>query len=156
MDNVQNMIETAKEAIPNIVPLPPSLESEASPHDLKARLEWGEPALTILDVRDRESFNKGHIMGAMSMPLDKLTETAQTIDRVRDIYLYGASEEETAQAATALRANGFTHVAQLMGGLKAWKDIAGSTEGTDEISSPGADAYNVVSRLAKHQEDQKK
>lgn len=156
MDNIENLVEKAKDALPNVTPTPPGLKAESSAHDLKARLEWGEPALTILDVRDRETFNKGHIMGAMPMPIDKLVETAKTIDSVRDIYVYGASDADTAQAATKLRDAGFRNVAQLKGGLEGWKAISGSTEGTEEISHPGADAYNVVSRIAQHQETQQK
>jgi rhodanese-related sulfurtransferase len=142
--------------MPKMTPTPPELKAESSAHDLKARLEWGEPALTILDVRDRESFNNGHIMGAMSMPLGKLAETAQTIDQERDIYVYGASDSDAVQAATKLREASFRNVAQLKGGLEGWKAIDGATEGIDENSPPGADAYNVVSRIAHHQQIQKK
>jgi rhodanese-related sulfurtransferase len=37
-------------------------------HDLKLRLEWGHPALTIIDVRDRHTYNQGHISGAIPIP----------------------------------------------------------------------------------------
>ena len=156
MENIQNTIKDAKEALPNVTPTPPGLKAESSAHDLKSRLEWGEPALTILDVRDRESFNRGHIKGAMPMPLDRLVDSAQSIDKVRDIYVYGATDEETTQAATNLQEAGFSNVAKLKGGLGAWKAIDGSTEGPEEVSPPGSDAYNVVSRLAHHQQVQKK
>lgn len=156
MENIQNTIKNAKEALPNITPTPPGLKAESSVQDLKSRLEWGEPALTILDVRDRESFNKGHIMGAMPMPLERLVNDAQSIDQVRDIYIYGATDEETVQAATKLKDAGFRNVAKLKGGLEAWKEIEGSTEGPEEIAHPGPEAYNVVSRLAHHQRIQQK
>lgn len=156
MENIQNAIKDAKESLPDLTPTPPGLKAESSVHDLKSRLEWGEPALTILDVRDRESFNRGHIVGAMPMPLDRLVDSAQSIDEVRDIYVYGATDDETSQAATKLKEAGFRNVAKLKGGLEAWKAIDGSTEGPEEISPPGADAYNVVSRLAHHQQTQKK
>ncbi|PSN12432.1 rhodanese-like domain-containing protein, partial [filamentous cyanobacterium CCP5] len=45
---------------------PPELSSKATVQDLKTRLDWGEPALTIIDVRDREAFNLLHIQGAIS------------------------------------------------------------------------------------------
>ncbi len=155
MENIQNTIQDAKNAMPKVTPTPPGLRAESSAHDLKSRLEWGEPALTILDVRDRDRFNEGHIMGAMPMPLAELVERAQSIDSVRDIYVYGATDEETAQAANKLREAGYQNVAALRGGLDAWKAISGSTEGTGEIVHPGADAYNVVSRVAQHQQSQK-
>lgn len=141
-----------------IIPPQPPIEAQSEAHVLKSRLEWGEPAFTILDVRDRNTFNEGHIMGAMPMPIDELVQRAvPSLDKSRDIYLYGANEEETAQAAQQSRSNGFEHVSQLKGGLAAWKAIGGPTEGIVESKTPpGADDYNVVDRLKNHQENQPK
>jgi rhodanese-related sulfurtransferase len=46
---------------------------------LKKRLDWGEPALTIIDVRDREAFNTSHITGAVSLPLSQLVTVRSLI-----------------------------------------------------------------------------
>lgn len=144
--------------VENIIPSQPPIESQSDAHVLKARLEWGEPALTILDVRDRNTFNNGHIMGAMPMPLDQLVDRAvASIAKVRDIYVYGANDEETAQAAQMLRQAGFEHVSELRGGLAAWKAIGGPTDGVIEAHEiPGPGAYNVVDRLKEHTETQEK
>jgi rhodanese-related sulfurtransferase len=141
-----------------IIPPQPPIEAQSDAHTLKTRLEWGEPAFTILDVRDRNTYNQGHIMGSMPMPVDELVDRAgASLDKSRDIYVYGASEEETAQAAQQLRSNGFEHVSQLKGGLAAWKAIGGPTEGIIESTTPpGADDYNVVARLQNHAENQAK
>lgn len=141
-----------------IIPPQPPIEAQSDAHTLKSRLEWGEPAFTILDVRDRRTYNEGHIMGAMPMPIDELVDRATaSLDRSRDIYVYGASDEETAQAAQQLRSSGFEHVSQLKGGLGAWKAIGGPTEGIIESKTPaGADDYNVVDRLKNHAENQPK
>jgi rhodanese-related sulfurtransferase len=155
MKSIPDMIEDAKNALPNITPTPAGLKAQSSAHDLKSRLEWGEPALTILDVRDREAFNKNHIMGAMFIPLDQLGEQAQsTIDAIRDIYVYANSDQETTQAADRLREIGFKNVAELKGGLAAWRAIAGPTEGVEEDAKPGPEAYNVVSRVTHHMKTQ--
>lgn len=157
MDSIPDSIEKAKAAIPDLTPTPPGLtQPQASVHDLKARLEWGEPALTILDVRDRASFNQGHIMGAMTMPMETLVEQAtSSLEPERNIYIYGESDAQSAEAANLLRQNGFVNVAELQGGLSAWKAIAGSTDGTEENVEPGPDAYNVVSRVQHHLQTQK-
>lgn len=141
-----------------IIPPQPPIEAQTDAHVLKSRLEWGEPAFTILDVRDRSTYNEGHIMGAMPMPADELVERAvASLDKSRDIYLYGTNEQDTAQAAQQLRSNGFEHVSQLKGGLAAWKAIGGPTEGIVESKTPpGADDYNVVDRLKNHQENLQK
>jgi rhodanese-related sulfurtransferase len=156
MSKVEDAIEKAKEALPNITPTPPGLKAESSVHDLKSRLEWGEPALTILDVRPRDVYNRGHIMGAMEFPMDKLVELAQkNLETKRDIYIYGASDEETSEVAKMLRQAGFINVAELKGGLEAWKAVGGSTEGIDETrAEPGANAYNVVTNVKNHFERQ--
>jgi len=141
-----------------IIPPQPPVEAQSDVHTLKSRLEWGEPAFTILDVRDRNTYNEGHIMGAMPMPIDELVQRAvHSIDKSRDIYVYGANEQESAQASQQLRSNGFEHVSQLKGGLGAWKAIGGPTEGIIESKTPpDAGEYNVVDRLKTHQEIQPK
>lgn len=156
LPDVQESIEAAKDKLPNLTPTPPDLKAQSSVHELKARLEWGEPGFTIIDVRDRNMFNDGHVMGAMSMATDELVDRAQSsLNHARDIYVYGETDEETAQAATKLREAGFQRVAELRGGLAAWKAIAAPTEGISEAQAPvGAEAYNVISQLQHHAETQ--
>lgn len=140
-----------------IAPQPP-IKPASDVNELKARLEWGEPAFTILDIRDRMTYNDSHIMGAMPMAMDELVERAKSsLAPSRDIYVYGETDEETAQAAAQLRAAGFEHVSELRGGLPAWKAIAGPTEGiVDSQEAPvGSQAYNVVSQLEHHADTQK-
>lgn len=156
-NKVANAIDNAKQAMPDVTPNPPGFKSQSSVHDLKSRLEWGEPALTILDVRDREAFNQGHITGAMSMPMDQLVDRANSsLERTRDIYVYGDTDDQSAQAASSLRGAGFQCVAELKGGLPAWKAAAGPTDGIAESQNPpGPEGYNVVSQMAHHAETQK-
>lgn len=141
-----------------IIPPQQPIAAQSDAHTLKSRLEWGEPAFTILDVRDRTTYNQGHILGAIPTPIDELVERAiSSLDKSRDIYVYGANEQETAEAAQQLRSNGFGHVSQLKGGLTGWKEIGGPTEGIVESRTPpGADDYNVVARLQNHQENLQK
>jgi rhodanese-related sulfurtransferase len=156
MKNVEGMIEDAKKSLPNVTPTPPGLKPSSSVYDLKSRLEWGEPGLTILDVRDREQFNKGRITGAESMPLEYLATRAQSaLHPIRDIYVYGESDQQTAEAASQLRGAGFVNVAELKGGLAAWKAAAGPTEGSEEQGghlTPAA--FNLFARLDHHRKTQ--
>ena len=102
--------------------IPASLQPKSRIYDLKQRLDWGEPALTIIDVRDRAAFNNSHITGATWIPLSELlAQAAATLEFVRDIYVYGATDAETATAAAQLRAAGYQNVAELLGGEPAWK-----------------------------------
>jgi rhodanese-related sulfurtransferase len=102
--------------------IPEAIQDRSNVESLKNRLDWGEPALTIVDVRDRTAFNTSHIMGAIAMPMQELvTQARASLELIRDIYVYGETEEQTAEAASQLRAAGFQHIAELVGGLAAWK-----------------------------------
>lgn len=114
-----------------------TVEPRSSVFHLKNRLDWGEPALTILDVRARAAFNRGHIMGAMSMPADELLARPLDLAKSRDIYVYATDDAEAAEAAAKLRSAGYGNVSVLQGGLAAWKVAEGAIEGDIASSSLG-------------------
>ncbi len=119
-----------------MIPIPAPLQSKSSVSDLKKRLDWGEPALTIIDVRSREAFNTSHITGATSIPMDQLVDKALVnFELVRDIYVYGTTDKETALAVNELKAAGYQNVAELVGGLKAWKAAGYPVEESTAIFS---------------------
>ncbi len=118
----------------NLIPIPAPLKAQSRPYDLKERLDWGEPALTIIDVRNREAFNISHISGAVSLPMNELVNRALVnFELTRDIYVYGSTQEQTALAATELRNAGYLNVAELIGGLAAWKAVDYPIEGNSAI-----------------------
>lgn len=107
-----------------LIPTPPPLRARSLVYDLKTRLDWGKPALTILDVRDRTLFNTSHILGALSMPMAELGQrAAASLPLSRDLYVYGETDEETAVAAHLLRTLGYKNVSELRGGMAAWKAV---------------------------------
>jgi rhodanese-related sulfurtransferase len=107
-----------------IIPTPPPFKEHSLVYDLKTRLDWGDPALTIIDARERSEFNFSHILGAIPMPLDELVARAPlSLEITRDIYIYGETDEETAEAAGKLRASGYQYVSELRGGVAAWKAV---------------------------------
>lgn len=105
-----------------LFPKPSPLRAVSRVYDLKERLDWGEPALTIIDVRDRQAFNERHVMGAISMPQVELLERArESLEFDRDLYIYAETDEESAVAADILRQAGYEKVSLLRGGVAAWK-----------------------------------
>ena len=107
-----------------MIPTPPPFKAKSLVFELKSRLDWGEPALTIIDARDRTEFNFRHIVGAIPMPLPELVNRAKSsLDNIRDIYIYGETDEETAIAASLLRDAGFQNVSELRGGVAAWRAL---------------------------------
>ena len=106
----------------NLFPKSRLMPAESRVYDLKARLDWGEPALTIIDVRDRALFNESHVMGAISMPIAEVVERAiASLEFERDIYVYADIDEEAKTVAERLRATGYEKVSVLRGGAAAWK-----------------------------------
>ncbi|MGL5080929.1 MAG: rhodanese-like domain-containing protein [Microcoleaceae cyanobacterium] len=111
-------------AIFNLIPVPEPMQAKSRAVDLKTRLDWGEPALTIIDVRDMKAFNACHIQGAISLPLETLVQRVMlTLEISRDIYLYGETIEESEDAAATLRGAGYINVSTLIGGLEGWKAL---------------------------------
>jgi rhodanese-related sulfurtransferase len=148
MADLHDIVEGVQDALSKLTPTPVILQEESTAYDLKTRLEWGEPALSIIDIRDREAFNQGRITGAVSMPMEQLEQMKSTLQPQHDIYIYGDTDERAHEAAQMLRASGFEAVTHIMGGLDAWHEIGGPTEGIEEDAAPPpANAYNVVSRL---------
>ncbi len=118
----------------NFIPIPAPLKAQSRVYDLKERLDWGEPALTIIDVRDRNLFNVSHISGAVSLPMNELVNRALVnFELTRDIYVYGSTQEQTALAAKELRNAGYLNVAEIIGGLGAWKAADYAIEGNSAI-----------------------
>ena len=154
-DVEENAVAGAKDAFKQQaeklpVPTPPAavVHHQATAHELKSRLNWGEPNLTILDVRDREAYDDCRILGALNTPLNILPDAADmTLQHKRDIYVYGESDEQSQMAAEKLRQAGFHQVAELQGGIQAWMEIGGSIDGSHVQFEPGPEAYNVFSRL---------
>ncbi|GAB4243144.1 MAG: rhodanese-like domain-containing protein [Elainellaceae cyanobacterium] len=104
------------------IPKSPLLTTRSRVYELKARLDWGEPALTIVDVRSRAEFAQSRISGAINLPPDQLVHQAlRSLEPIRDIYVYGDTDEEGALAATKLREAGYQNVSEIQGGLPAWK-----------------------------------
>lgn len=130
MVGLPNALNAAQEIAEELSPAPVIFKRISSAKALKRRLNWGKPDLTIIDVRDRRSFNEERITGAVLIDLDRLIQQVdQMLEVNRDIYLYGASEEDAINAAARLDRAGFQRVAILEGGLTAWKAVKGPTEG---------------------------
>lgn len=114
----------------NFIPMDEPIQNKSSVSSLKQRLDWGEPALTIIDVRPRELFNLVRIRGSIPMPMDEPAAlTLASLSSSRDIYVYAETDEQTAVAANKLRQAGYQNVSELIGGLTAWKKAKYPIEG---------------------------
>jgi rhodanese-related sulfurtransferase len=97
---------------------------------LKRMMEGGEH-FTLLDVRSRGDYDKEHIKGAESLPLDEIENRAQAVLKPeQDIIVYCDSFvcSASTSAAKLLARAGFKKVRDYKGGLREWKQAGLPTE----------------------------
>lgn len=74
----------------------------------------------IIDVREPNEFNNGHILGARNIPLSQLRMRKSEIRQDMPVYLYCQSGMRSAQAAGILKKLGHKDINHLKGGFKTW------------------------------------
>jgi rhodanese-related sulfurtransferase len=92
--------------------------------ELKARVEAGEDNLIVLDVRERDAYEGGHVPGARLLPRGQLElRVNQDLpDPTRRILTCCELGYISTLAASTLRDMGFLHAVALDGGMKAWRE----------------------------------
>ena len=79
-----------------------------------------QPNAILLDVRQPDEYEGGHIPGARSVPLQKLRDFSLEItDRDTPLYVYCLSGARSARAVRALLGVGYTDVTNL-GGINSY------------------------------------
>lgn len=86
---------------------------------LQNRLENEE--ITLLDVREVDEYEGGHIEGAVNAPLSSLNETELPYPKDEPIYVICRSGNRSAQAAQLLKERGYTEIYDVSGGMIAWE-----------------------------------
>lgn len=78
---------------------------------------------TVVDVRGVSAFEQGHIISAMNLPLSDMEQNVGTLEKHRNgpILVCCDNGMTSGKAAGLLRAQGFPSIAQLKGGLNAWR-----------------------------------
>jgi rhodanese-related sulfurtransferase len=74
----------------------------------------------LLDVREPNEFDGGHILGARNIPLSQLKNRLREIRPDKPVYLYCQSGMRSARAATMLHRKGYKELSHLQGGFKKW------------------------------------
>jgi len=91
------------------------------PESAKMLMDRGEPLLPI-DVRPTADFRAARLPGARSVPLDTLLARLDEVPRGTDVVLYGNGDAALV-AYQVLRAERFTRLYVLEGGLSAWQRL---------------------------------
>jgi glyoxylase-like metal-dependent hydrolase (beta-lactamase superfamily II)/rhodanese-related sulfurtransferase len=92
--------------------------------ELKTRTDSGAHELIILDVRERDAYEAGHIPGARLLPRGQLElRVDQDLpDPTRRILSYCEFGRISTLATATLREMGFQRAVALDGGMKAWRE----------------------------------
>ena len=106
----QNLVAEAKKNI-----------TEISPQDAIAKLNSGEAV--IVDVRDKDEWDEGHVPGATHM--SRGTIELEIEEKIPDpnamIICHCGGGGRSALAAESLQKMGYKNVRSMAGGFKAWK-----------------------------------
>lgn len=94
-------------------------EKEISAQELAERLERGEE-LYIVDVREPQEWEEGHIPGAKHIPLGQLPERFRELEEDREWFVVCRSGGRSGLACELLSEYGYNAV-NMTGGLLAWR-----------------------------------
>ena len=78
----------------------------------------------LLDVREPNEYDSGHLPDALHVPLSQIKDRADDLAKYasRPVIVYCARGVRSGSAASALAKLGFARVLELRGGLRAWVD----------------------------------
>lgn len=75
----------------------------------------------VIDLREKDDYDRGHILGARNIPLTQLKMRIEEMRRDKPVYLYENGEALTRRAALILQKEGFSKIYRLKGGYKDWE-----------------------------------
>ena len=132
MSNYRDLLHRAKSEIDEI--------GAARAHEL---LAGTEPPL-LVDVRERDEWDEGHIPGAAHVPRGFLESRIEQVapDRARPVIVYCAAGSRSAFATRTLGELGYEDVASLEGGFADWKRNGFATEVSRSLSSGKRTRYS--------------
>jgi rhodanese-related sulfurtransferase len=96
------------------------LTTAVAPDALLERLDDGEKAPYVLDVRTAEEFVSGHVPGAVNIPYDQVASRLAEVPKDRDVVLYCRSGRRAQLAAEVLADKGYSRLQHLQGDMPAW------------------------------------
>ena len=76
----------------------------------------------IVDIRDSESFQKGHIKGAINLSNNNIDDFINSTDKDSNIIVCCYHGNSSKSAAKFLCEEGFINVSSLNGGYEKWKN----------------------------------
>ena len=77
----------------------------------------------VLDVRPKEEFSEGHIVGAINIPYDKLDDRYLELNKYKEKAMVVVCKmgSHSGAAGLLLKKRGFEKVSRLRGGILEWR-----------------------------------
>jgi glyoxylase-like metal-dependent hydrolase (beta-lactamase superfamily II)/rhodanese-related sulfurtransferase len=100
--------------------------------DVRARVESGASGLVVLDIRERDAYDAGHIPGARHVPRGQLELRIDQVlpDPTMRVVTCCEFGKISTLAADTLRTMGYVRAVALDGGMKAWREASYPIEAT--------------------------
>lgn len=144
-------VEMPRKYVPPPLELVKSRIEELMPPAARAEIDGGD--VVLIDVRDPERFEAGHLAGAVNVPSGESAREAHEAAYPEAVKEAGATSDDrvilvcgqgnrSARTADALHnEHGFTNVASIIGGSKLWSDLGYPIEGEIAIGDEEAETH---------------
>jgi sulfur-carrier protein adenylyltransferase/sulfurtransferase len=101
----------------------------------RAREIIEENSAAIVDVRERDEWDEGHIPGALHVPRGNLESRIENAvpEKSRQVVVYCSGGNRSAFAAKTLEELGYEHVVSLAGGFTDWKRNGNPVEVSESL-----------------------
>ena len=115
--------------------------SEVDPSEVRELIDEG---IALLDVRETEEWDAGHLPGATHIPRGYLESRIDGAipDRDQRVVVYCASGTRSALAAKTLTDLGYGHVESMTGGITLWKDRGYPVEQPRKLTPEQRERYS--------------
>jgi rhodanese-related sulfurtransferase len=144
-------VEMPRKYVPLPLELVKSRIEELLPPAAREEIEGGDAV--VIDVRDPERYEAGHLKGAINVPSGESARNAHDAAYVDAIESAGGAPDDriilvcgqgnrSARTADALKnEHGFTNVASIIGGSKLWSDLGYPIEGEIAVGDEEAETH---------------
>jgi rhodanese-related sulfurtransferase len=144
-------VEMPRKHVPPPLELVKSRIEELMPAAAREEIEAGD--VVLIDVRDPERYEAGHLKGAVNVPSGESARDAHDASYVEALVQAGAQADDrillvcgegnrSARTADALaNEHGFTNAASIIGGSKLWSDLGYPIEGEIAIGDEEAETH---------------
>jgi rhodanese-related sulfurtransferase len=144
-------VEMPRKYVPPPLELVKSRIEELLPPAAREEIDGGD--VVLIDVRDLERFEAGHLQGAVNVPSGESARDAHGEAYIEAVEQVGGRKDDriilvcgqgnrSARTADALRnEHGFTNVASVIGGSKLWSDLGYPIEGEITLGDEEAETH---------------